>query len=425
MGVRIEIKPVEVKRDGNGGKVVTGGTLKLTNKGSGPPPPEESEAQIQFWEIVDSKDATKEPRLLGTVKGTLKMTDNPVFDLGAVKIEHNKDLFGEIGDQNTDFFVKIGFDKETFTNVGLPFSLLLPWEVDEENQKIEVGTVLVVGGNEHAGIKINDTLDIPLKQPDVPEDGTGKTKLTCFGASVVYPKGNKLLRPSDRVPFDGKTMQIFLHETVRTAFDKVRSDSFDLDKLKGLMKESLKTGGFDKVDIQEKTTAEAGVWWNLASTGTVSQFVAKNISDPSGAFPNNFAPTDGMDLPFFEYWVFHNANIRGDLHGQSEGLTTPNGIDFKKQTKRVLTPIVLAGGGQFDTILSEWAPTDPHIFVANVILHEVGHSLGLHHPLQFDDSKKTYTVDNTGLGIMTQQGLKRRLKRFSPIEKAALKTHFL
>ena len=120
--------------------------------------------------------------------------------------------------------------------------------------------------------------------------------------------------------------------------------------------------------------------------------------------------------------------------------SSPTPFDARAATKRLLAPIVLFGGSSSAGIrasLSKVDAADRANFMANVILHEVGHALGLRHGARVDDGAGYSDRDgdgvtnclmfptavvqpNTGTGSTTPC----RLNFFGPVQRNAVRARY-
>jgi len=431
MSVRVKMQPEEIEiTSGNGTKykVVAACTVSLENMGSGTTPA--GAATLEFWEMPDIHDQSTTPRKLGFLQGELDPSVPKFKETRVQAIEHDATLLGPPGDPKSDFRLIIETNSDTIEWGLTGTSLRLPWEVEEEARKFEVGVKLLVAGNVVADVNANDKVDVPLAHPEVPEDGTDTANLLeHLGAGTVYPDSNFLLAKTPQVErIAAGTVNIFLHQSVRTACNAADANSFDLAKLTADLRTTMQSGGFATVNVSEKTTAQAGSIWILPQGFT--RFTARNVADPANVFVTGVADNEGTDIPFFDYWVFHEASVGGAEAGDQEIINPNPGFGFNRQakTKRMIFPIALCGGGNFNSSYGSALDQDEKMrFTANVITHEIGHGLGLRHALHFSRSGHNYFQDDD-LGVMNNIGVSGGhvlLSKFSVIEKKVLKRHFL
>jgi hypothetical protein len=294
--------------------------------------------------------------------------------------------------------------------------------VESENSVLEAGVKLTVGGSVVADLAANDRLDIPLRHNAVPEDGTDQnTRLRCFGVGIVYPSASHLLSGNSRIQFPG-TMNIHIHNNVGSACNAIHPGSFDQGQLTQKITTVMSDAGFAGVNITMIDDTQARTVWARRN----GRWVGQNI-----ATPPNFLPGEGSSIPFFDYWIFHERNVAplGGDAGNSEALndSSPPGAN-----KLVILPIVIPGGGASPPFQDSYQATlaaDRMNFLADLITHEIGHSLGLRHGLRFNPSDSSYVLDSSVLkGAMTMlfvRGGQIPLKKFGPVHKQTIQNHFL
>jgi hypothetical protein len=394
-------------------------TVHLEQRGSGPPPVDSTptDATIIFFEVAARGDSSQSPREIARLSGQLRMDGTaPKFDTRINNLVHHQNV------DDTDFRVRLELDSNVFENVRPSLSLFFPWEVDVENEVMEVDTKLEIAGSVHADFNDNDGLDVPLTHRRVPEDGTDQnSRQTCFGSTTVYPSENHLLASGARIQFPG-TMNITIHDSVRSACNAFHPDSFDLGQLTQKVTSVMSDAGFGSVSMTMADDTQARVVWRRHD----GRWVGKNI-----ATPPNFSDGEGTSLPFFDYWMFHETSVspQGSDAGNSEALNTfaPPGAN-----KLVIFPIVIPGAGATTPFGTAYGATtaDHHMnFLADLITHEIGHSLGLRHGLRFDGQGSSYSLSGGVLrGVMTMlevNGGEIPLKNFGPVHKETIRRHFL
>lgn len=419
MAIRVRMQPVSVRVSPQGGRaftVVHEGTVQLESRGSGSAPAAGA-ATLEFFEVPRRSDTESSPRLIASINGDFRMENStPMMDLRI------RPLTRDSLTDDSDFRVKLSFDSASFENPRPGLSLFLPWEVESENSVLEVAGKLTVGGSVVADLRVNDRLDIPLRHNGVPENGTDQnTRLRCFGVGIVYPSASHLLSGNSRIQFPG-TMNIHIHNNVGSACNAIHPGSFDQGQLTQKITTVMSDAGFAGVNITMIDDTQARTVWARRN----SRWVGQNI-----ATPPNFAPGEGSSIPFFDYWVFHERNVpseRGEA-GNSEALNTfsPPGSN-----KLVVLPIVIPAGGASPPFQNSYQATladDRMNFLADLIAHEIGHSLGLRHGLRFKPSDSSYVLDSSVLkGTMTTlsvRGGRIPLKKFGPVHTRTIERHFL
>lgn len=419
MSIRVRMQPVSLRVSPQGGRaftVVHEGTVRLESRGDGTAPAAGA-ATLEFFEVPHRGDTESAPRLIASIDGDFRMVNStPMMDLRI------RPLTRASLTDDSDFRVKLSFDSSTFENVRPGLSLFLPWEVQSENSVMEVGGKLTVAGSVVAELNVNDPLDIPLRHNAVPEDGTDQnTRLRCFGVGIVYPSASHLLSGNSRIQFPGR-MCIHIHNNVGAACNAIHPGSFDQGQLTQKITTVMSDAGFAGVNIFMIDDTRARTVWARRN----GRFVGQNI-----ATPPSFAPGEGSSIPFFDYWIFHERSVAplGGDAGNSEALndSSPPGAD-----KLVILPIVIPGAGPstpFQTSYQATLAPDRMNFLADLITHEIGHSLGLRHGLRFKPSDSSYVLDSSVLkGAMTMlfvRGGEIPLKTFGPVHKQTIQTHFL
>lgn len=422
MAFRLRLQPDTVSMSPPGGRaytVVHKCTVHLEQRGNGPPPVDSTptDATIIFFEIAARGDSSQSPREIARLSGQLRMDgSDPKFDTRINNVVRHQNVDG------SDFRVRLEFDSDVFENVRPSLNLFLPWEVDAENEVMEVDTKLEIGGNVHADFADNDGLDVPLRHRRVPEDGTDQnSRQTCFGATTVYPSENHLLAAAARIQFPG-TMNIKIHDSVRSACNAIHSGSFNLGQLTQKITSVMSDAGFAGVSITMVNDTQARAVWQEHG----GRWVGQNIANPP-----NFTAGEGTSLPFFDYWLFHEPGVSpqsGDA-GNSEAL---NDFSPPGANKLVIFPIVIPGAGgvtPFSNSYDAALASDRMNFMADLITHEVGHSLGLRHGLRFDAAGSSYSLGGGVLrGVMTMlevNGGRIPLKMFGPVHNETIQRHFL
>ena len=422
MAFRLRLQPVTVRISPPGGRaytVVHKCNVSLEQRGSGPPPVDSTptDASIVFFEIAARGDSSQSPREIARLSGKLRMDgSDPKFDMLINNLVRHQDVDG------SDFRVTLELDSNVFENVFPSLNLVLPWEVDAENEVMEVDTKLEIGGNVHADFADNDGLDVPLTHRRVPEDGTDQSsRQTCFGSTTVYPSENALLASGARIQFPG-TVNITIHNSVRSACNAFHPASFDLGQLTQKLTSVMSDAGFGSVSVSMANDTQARAVWQRPN----GRWVGKNI-----ATPPNFLPGEGASLPFFDYWIVHETSVgpQGGDAGNSEALNTfaPPGAN-----KLVIFPIVIPGAGATTPFGNAYGATTAghHMnFLADLITHEIGHSRGLRHGLRFDGGGQSYSLSGgLLLGVMTTlevSGGEIPLKNYGPVHKETIQRHFL
>ncbi|GAC1577843.1 MAG: hypothetical protein NVS3B20_09130 [Polyangiales bacterium] len=327
---------------------------------------------------------------------------------------------------DTDFGIDIEFDSKSFA-VPLAGSFLeLPWESVEENEAMELRARLTVETKIESDVADNDTLDLPMVHKSVPNDGTDpKDTSDCVGIGTVYPKKMLTGAFGKRVEFAGETVRVFLDEELGKRTESIKSGSYSISILTKSLATIFTDAGFGVPVVTEfkRTDPKALAIWTTLSTGEV---VAKGVTSST-----SISDADGVDIPFFEYWLWVDEFVAPPPHEVAHSeITNEIKADAKKKTKRAITPIGIhtKSGSPFERCVKKTVVADvPHI-LATAIAHEIGHSLGLRHGLEFDSVALTYTIA-TRIGTMTSPftdaGARAIPQLFGPVHKDVLKKKYL
>jgi hypothetical protein len=426
VAIRVVLQPATVTVTPAGGgdayTVVTGVTIGLTSHGRGAAPVQAtpSPASLEFHEVPGQNDTARQARLIGTLAGEVRLEGEEFKFAGVAPLLIQFDpLVAE-----TDFRVPITYNTTNFENVTNQ-DLRLPWESVAERGRLEVGVKLLIEGTVHSDLANNDTLDVSLVHSEVPDDGVDPAvTFECHGVREVYPTGNHHLTNAQRIPIGGGALRIFVHDSVRDACNAVHADSFNLGQLSAHLTTIFQDAGFATVDVQQKNDADATTaWWQQRD----NRFIAKNVGNPSNVFDN-----EGQDLPFFEFWAFAQGSLFGAAEAaESEALNPNNEIDVSARTKRVIVPIAVLGGQTaFVNTYQQISQAATRMqFLASLLAHEVGHTLGLPHALHFDADTQAYS--QTGghiigtMGLLRVDGGRGRVQKFGPVHKESIRRHFL
>lgn len=426
MAIRVLLQPATVSMTPGGGgaayTVVTGVTISLASRGRGAAPVQATPtaASLELYEVPGQGDTARQPRLIGTLAGEIRLEGSTFKFAGVAPLLIQFDpLVNE-----TDFRVPLTYATTNFENV-TDQNLRLPWESVAERGRLEVGVKLLINGTVHSDLANNDTLDVSLVHRGVPDDGTDTAhRFECHGIQEVYPTGNHHLTTAQHIRIGSDPLRIFVHDSVRDACNAVHPGSFNLAQLTTHLTTIFQDAGFSTIDVQQKSDADAtAAWWQQRG----SRFIAKNVANPSSVFDN-----EGQDLPFFEFWAFGQSSLFGGAEAaESESLNPANEINVGARTKRVIVPIAVQGGQQvFDGTYGQINQAATRMqFLASVLAHEIGHTLGLPHALHFDASGQSYSQLGGNIigamGVLRVDGARGRVQKFGPVHKETIRRHFL
>jgi hypothetical protein len=275
---------------------------------------------------------------------------------------------------------------------------------------------LTIAGVVEADVGQNDSLDLTMLHKAVPDDGTNAQDTSdCFGIGTVYPTKNDFLKSTDRIKFPG-TMTIMLEDTVGQTANSITPSSYTLAALTSALGTIMGDAGLGTPSVTEftRTAASATALWTVSS--------GKVVAVGAGT---------GVTLPFFTYWIFadtSNMPASSGEFGNSEGISPP--VNVAAGTKLLLSPIILFVQSQtpFAKSISATVASDVPNALATMLAHEIGHSMGLRHGLDFDISAGTYSVA-TQIGAMTGQTTsavgKAQAQLYGPVHKDVIKKLYL
>jgi hypothetical protein len=353
----------------------------------------------------------------------------------------------------SDFLLDFSTDDQSIKIVtSNPIRLPLAWAFSETEPVLQLNARLSVNGTletDVTGTDPNQPIDIPLKHVSVPDEGiagqaANHPLLTFYGVRSMYTM--TLFAPPARVkiPVGTQTVNVFLHDSVRALVPLP-----NVTELQNHVQTVLQDLGFATVNVDSGATAQGNfrTRFKQVQTPNSTRFMSINVpqarekpialdleADKSPGFNPD---TETTEVPFFDFYIVSqavdpSAAAPDELgHSESIGKVTP-------PNKRVLTPIVLtAGSNNLAGMRKLFQNIDVQrqaIIVAQVICHEIGHSLGLRHGITFPGGTPYTFKDPTLRGTMgaaatpppiAGNAIPVPFQFFGPVHQAAIRQWYL
>jgi hypothetical protein len=210
-------------------------------------------------------------------------------------------------------------------------------------------------------------------------------------APTIIHKGVGSVYPTDNFHFDHrgpakipcKGISIYLQGVLAGARTASRQN-IEFAAVASKLRQVFDPLGIGPLDVKERTPQDAiTAGFQRRSYKRGEAWMAKDV-----LMKNPDAPlsTDGIDMPFFTYWVFFETNMT--LHSATEGGEAEDSFSSRTAKERgaklLRFPTALLGAlsQPFLTLMRRVIGLESATnALVNLIAHEVGHGLGLGHGL--------------------------------------------
>jgi hypothetical protein len=477
--VKLTPKAVFLKPSGNGNfttgsqasagafRVVTSVEIALTklNGGSMPNfiPGTPKPAKLELLARIKTNIPNAPFTLCGTIgatTGQMRLLTSGNVQLSAKKPDpHNSNLVitdfapssaPEIA--NSDFELRLFPDSSTPTSMDIdnsnPIRLHLPWVFDPRNTTFELNARLTVGGVLETDVvdlvapnDANQAIEIQTQHLGVTDDAVinqvaQHPAFTFFGVRNLYTMSLLGSPTRIRVPFAGQTMNIFVEKSVMGLMHAPAT----VTTLAGFVTTIMGDLGFTSVNVdagaavqarfaasfKQVNTTKNNLWWMSKSVLAANEKTFADKLEADQSF--SFLPTETVQIPFFDFYIVRqdvDPNGSELAHSESMSAITP-------PSKSILAPIVLTAGTSNLNGLRKFlsAVSDASLeamVVATSICHEIGHTLGLRHEVEFPGAPPyKFPADAASVrGVMSGSvtppaGTTTPFQLFGPVHRAAI-----
>ena len=327
--------------------MLVGVSVSFTRKGKGrtlataSPQP----ATLTFFEMPEKKDTNQTPRQFATLQGAIRLDGAaPVFDVKFNAISYAAFVRGPrpsapAPDFSSDFRLALDLQSPHFEN---PLdtqtennSLVLPWEFEGENGKLEIDVELKIAGQLEAPLGSNAPLDVPLAHPQVLDDGANPPARTYFGVGTVYAITNEIFerfKLKGQLKMPSQPITINLHKSIDRRATSIATVA---QKIQEIFADAQITATV----VASRSDADA------LGAGFRPRTFAQGRAFMTTKCANLDVPLvgEGTTLPFFEYWAFLESALN-TLSNESALSEAVQAVSQKATTKLVLSPIHLLVG---------------------------------------------------------------------------------
>lgn len=349
---------------------------------------------------------------------------------------------------NSDFELRLTADSSSnsmdIDNTN-PVRLHLPWVFDPRNTTIELNARLNVGNTvetDVTGQDANQAIEIQTQHSGVTDDAVANQvanhpPFTFFGVRNLYTMSLLGSPARVRVPFAGQTMNVFIENSVMGLIQAPAN----LATLAGFVRTVMGDLGFGNVNVEagqpvqtrfttnfkQIRTTKGNLWWMSRNVQAANE---KSFADKMEADQGfSVLASESVQIPFFDFYIVRqDVDPNGNELAHSEGLQT-----IVPPNKTILAPIVLTAGTSnlngLRKFLSSLSDANLQaMVVAQSICHEIGHTLGLRHEVEFPGAPPyKFPADATAVrGVMSgavapPAGTTTPFQFFGPVHRAAIR----